>query len=93
MVHSQITDHVWKGTDCTVVCLGFSFTTDRDLEVLKESYEHRLEQIKQDAEKRVANAMAEAERAMAAVKSQYEDQVCLQGNGIAKYLNNRLLVI
>lgn len=61
--------------------------------MLKESYEHRLEQIKQDAEKRVANAMAEAERAMAAVKSQYEDQVCLQGNGIAKYLNNRLLVI
>ncbi|XP_029208723.2 kinesin-like protein KIN-7O isoform X2 [Acropora millepora] len=48
---------------------------DRDLEVLKESYEHRLEQIKQDAEKRVANAMAEAERAMAAVKSQYEDQL------------------
>lgn len=74
------------------ICV-FRFTTDRDLEELKQSYEHRLEQIKHDAEKRMANAMAEADRAMAAVKSQYENQVCPEGNETAKSLNNRLLVI
>lgn len=92
MFPSQIIDHVWKGT---LYCrlFVFLFTTDRDLEELKKSYEHRLEQIKHDTETTVANAMAEADRAMAAVKSLYENQVCPQGNGIVKSLNKRLLVI
>lgn len=53
----------------------FFFSTEKDLEELKQSYETRIERLKHEAETTVKNAMAETDKVVASVKGLYENEV------------------